>query len=243
MNKTYILVSTSSFAAGILTAGLISLLKKNKENKQTNDNPDIIECDEYFDNESDDESIGHIDNVIFDDDMSNSEISDRNEEEITQFMNYLIKHGRDINEVKSMCETISLIESELPDEYLSVRKHMLDIMDGEFDLEKTMKFDESNYHIMYSSIDPCQLFLKNGFKILSMGPDYQDDMMSLADALSDLKEDNNSEIDSVIYAIYHLFNDMQADDITPKTYEEKFKPYVNKYVNVNNHDEEVLQNE
>ena len=174
-----------------------------------------------------------IDNSTFDETVSSDakDIHKRNQDEIHQFIAYLVKNGRNIEEVTSICETISLIEQlYLDTEYPEVRRQMLELMESEFDIEKTMEFDKNNYMIMYSSIDPSEHFNKNGFTILSMGPEYQEKLMDLADALAELKETNCSEFAEVMYDLFHIFTTVDMDTISSAFYTEVFQKYVDKYI-------------
>lgn len=217
------IVALTIIATGASIAGMLYFWNKKKIQKK-----DSMMVSEYDNSNTENEiNTNTSDNIV--PDMESDDIIDQ-EMIIHKFIAYLVKNGIDAEEVVSICETITRIKHDLPDKFLDVKNKMIEMMNSEFDLKKSHDFDNENYRIMYSSIDPCQLFIKNGFKILSMGPDYQEDMMNLADTLADLQEENPDDAITVIYEIYHLFNDLNDDDITPSTYNDKFKSYVDKYV-------------
>lgn len=242
--KKLLMITATTIGAG-LTASAIYLFYKNKKNKKA-DCKSVVEMSNITNDDSGIDSsyegnTESIDSVYFDTEDENNIGRNMYEHERSQFINYLLTNGLTDAEINRIIETIIIIEDELPEEFETVRSKMLEILDSDFELEKVMHFDESNYNMLYSSIDPCQLFITNGFKILSMGPEYQDDMMNLSSALADLRETNKTEVAEVMYGIYHTFKDMDSETVTPDIYTSKFKNYIDKYVNssVNTDTEEV----
>jgi hypothetical protein len=248
MTKKNIILTIGTIGIGLGVSAL--LYYKHKKNKKIDSDTNDIELnndewkettsDDHHDSsmvygenaflevDTDDDNIGHIDTVIMEDET----IDTIHDEIINKFFEFLTSNGVDTFEAESICETIREIEANLPDQYMTTKYRMIEMMNSEFDLEKSQAFDKENFTTMYKSIDVCKLFLSNGFKILSMGPDYQDDMMELADRLAALIETNCDDVLDTVYDIYHIFNSISTDDITESTYEEKFKQYVDKYVNV-----------
>lgn len=242
--KDVITVSViATIGAGI--AGGLYLWNKKKNQKPCSINTNC-ECEECECENSSDEPIDIEECVEEDEEISTDDIvpeistrEDDIEKEtiVHKFIAYLVKNGVDSEEVISICETITRIRYDLPDQFCDVKKKMLDMMSSKFSINKSHEFDKENFRLMYSSIDPCQLFIKNGFKILTMGPDYQTNMMELAEALTELQEKNPDEAMTVMYELYHIFNELETDDITDSTYDEKFKSYVEKYVKDENLEE------
>lgn len=231
MNKTKV-ISIIILAGLAGTAAAFYFWKKNKTNTtndNTSDNTDIEVEDDIIDIETE------VDIAV--DDMDSN---------IQSFMEYLMKNGISMEEAASVCETIIKIKEELPDIFPDVNKRMLDMMASEFSIDKSHEFDRENFRIMYSSIDPCQLIAKNGFKIIPMGSDYYDAMTDLAEALAELQENDPDEAMTAIYEIYHIFNSLDIEAIDDSTYVENFKVYVDRYVmakdNDSNDDELIVSN-
>lgn len=223
MNKKNLFTIVAIATSAGLSAVTLYLVNKNKKRTMSNSNNEEI----YEDN------INTPINVDTDDECTDILDTDNqfdNDYPIHRFIAYLVKNNVDVEEVISIAETITRIKQDLPEHFPAIRQKIDDMMASEFNLDASHEFDKENFKLMYSSIDPCQLFIKNGFKILAMGPDYQEPMMDLADAISDLKETNFDEAMQVIYEIYHIFNDLDSDDITTSTFDTLFKQYVEKYV-------------
>ena len=214
---TSLAISTSVIS--VATAIVYAVIKK-KQNTEDGENNQADNFDDY--------SGKVIDNESFDTDETNHDNADINE-----FTTFLMNNGRDSEEVKSITETITMIKQLYPDEYTKVKTKMTDIMNSEFDLANSLKFDEENFILVYGSMDPSALFIKNGFNILAMGPDCQNDMLKLAIALSDLKDQDNTEFANVMYEIYHVFHDNKTEDIDSTIFEKHFKQYVDKYLENN----------
>ena len=219
MNKKNIFTITG-FAAGtvigIATAIIVIKRISAKKNRVAEDSI-MIDINDYNEVSIDDD----VEDTLIDSDML-----------VQNFMQHLMANGIGAEEVASICETITRIKMDLPDQFIDVSQKMVKLMETEFDLGDIIDFDRENFKLMYSSVDPCQLFVSNGFKILALGCEYQDAMMSLGDALTELQENNPNEAIHVIYEIYHIFNDIDVESITSDTFEEKFKPYVDKYVSI-----------
>lgn len=219
MNKKAI-ITLATIATGVGIAGILYFV--NKKRVQKEGLIDLYPDEENTNNDDNYEEVVPDTNV-------DEDITDRGTI-LHKFIAYLAKNGVDAEETVSICETITRIRQDIPDKFPEIKKKLFEIVNSDFDIQKTREFDNENYKIMYSSIDPCQLFVKNGFKILSMGIDCQESMMNLAEAITNLQDENPDEAISVIYELYHAFNELENDDITESTYETIFKPYVDKYV-------------
>ena len=78
---------------------------------------------------------------------------------------------------------------------------------------------------------PCDFFVQNGFKVLALGADCQDDMMKLAGAIMDMMDTDKDRAINVMNRMYDIFESLDVSTITPETYETEFKSYVDMYVN------------
>ena len=227
-NSTLIklIVCTTTVAGGV--ASIIYFKKKKNAQKETIENDsEVIDSND------------NIDTAFFDIEVTkdDQEISTRNKAEIDAYRAYLMKNDKSAN-VSLICETLSLIEETYRyTEYPKIREQLLDILNNEFDMEKCMEFDNSNFKFMYGSIDPCQFFIQNGFKILALGSDYQEIMMDFAEALAELQEIDRFEYATVMNHIYHILAEHDVEDITPDLYNE-FKVYIDRYLTIDSNNEE-----
>ena len=151
---------------------------------------------------------------------------------LIQYIGYLKEAGLDDAEIDSIVETILGIKDKLPNEVPSLVKQMNDLMTVEYDGEKSRAFDRCNFTLLYSSISPLELFNKNNFYILAMGPEHQESMHSLANVIAGLQTTKSDEALQIIYEINQIFKDFDNNsiDVSPATFDEKFKTYVDKYV-------------
>ena len=113
---------------------------------------------------------------------------------------------------------------------------MIELLDSEFDLEKSIKFDNANYNYFYSSLDPCKLFIDNGRKVAKMGEECQNDMMNLVEVLVNMQDTCHPEINDILFEIFHIFSSLDIKKIDKTTYDIYFKKYVDKYVMINKED-------
>lgn len=220
MNKKILITMTvASITTAVTTLATIACVSWKKRNKNINNT--------QTDNEYSD---GIMDTNSFNEVPTSEEEVKRDNADIDQFIAFLIKNGRDIEEVKSVYETITLIRENNPNEYPNVKSKMFELMDREFDLEASLKFDNDNFMLVYGNMNPCNIFIRNGFKILEMGPEHQHEILLLIDALIHLKDKDQSEFATVMCEIYHTFNMLESGKISATAYDEKFKKYVDTYI-------------
>lgn len=234
MIKKRILAITTAVAGAAIIGGAAyyynKFKKTQKENADVFDEDNIIDEMQQPKEEECDQTNDHVvKNVIFDDIKSDDEQANVMTD-LYFIISYLARNNVDNAILNDSCTTIYRIHSTLPKQYPIVRDRIYELINTEFDLNKVVEFNKSLMEIMYTSIDPCDYFVKNGLEILAMGPDCQDDMMLLAGSIMSLMDENIDEAIEVMHQIYDIFDRIKTEEITSDTYEKEFKSYVDKYV-------------
>jgi hypothetical protein len=123
-----------------------------------------------------------------------------------------------------------MIEERHPDKFNETLEKIREIMSSEsFDLEKTMKFDNDNFMLVYGSMDPIKMSMfRYGFFIEKFDEEKSKNLFDIFIKLYDLKRKDLSAFATKMYEVYHVFESVKDKEITEDTYDMYFKKYAEK---------------
>lgn len=196
----------------------------NSDIKVNNDVEEVeTEVEDVEDAEDVDGETAEICGVIMDEAETTSVID--------IYKQFLIDNGVDTNEVDSVIETFTLIDSEMPEKMPEICEEMNECMSGEFDIKKCHILDKAAFMSLYHSIDPKDLLLKHKSKLIRFSGEKFNKLLTIANKIKKQKTSTAVEYAEIIYDFYHRVNSaVDCGDYTEEKFQEIFGDLITKYV-------------
>ena len=230
MNKKAIAIAATA-GIGVIVGGTLYILNKNKKhnvNTDMEENLNQIDDSVFVETTEDIIPDGNTDECNIDDDIIP-----------LKFATYISKNGivnhENTNVIEAVtvftniCDIIERAKLYAPEYYQTIKRRIIEIMLNDFDMEVINKFYDEISTELYLNIDPCNVFIKNAFKILEFDPENQESILNLADELAKIQKEEPKRVESVIHEICDIFDVLHDEEIQESTYSVYFKEHVNRF--------------
>ena len=168
-------------------------------------------------------------------------IIDKNSEKDTKALNerlveYLSNNNVDIETSHCIDKLRTTIINEIPDEYGEFEELTVKFINSEFSEDILHRYFMDVFILLYTSMIPGDIFIRYTDKISRMGEECQTSIVKLIEALDKNIENSNMDAVNAFADLYNYLTNTDESKFDESTYDEVFKPYVDKFVNVQNDD-------